>query len=101
MCQMYDFSRAQKLRENVTGFLELLYSGGQQCQTSSVNLDSSKVQEYCKYKVTTIPAQGTLHLSTQRATKANACRKDNVMPGCFKGGTSHIHSGGRENSKDF
>ena len=60
MCPMYDFSRAQKPGENVTGFLELLYSGGQQCQTSSANLDSSKVQVYCKYKVTTIPAPGDI-----------------------------------------
>ena len=42
--------------------------------------------------------QGTLHWRTQIA---NACQKDYVTPGRLKWGTSHIHSGGRENSKDF
>lgn len=69
MSQMYDFSRAQKMRENVTGFLELLHSGGQQWQTSSVNMGSSQVQVYCKHEVTTIPAPGDLTLEDTNSHK--------------------------------
>ena len=61
MSQMYDFSRAQKMRENVTGFCP--HSGGQQRQTSSVNRGSSQVQVYCKQEATTIPAPGDLTLA--------------------------------------
>lgn len=68
MCQMCDFSRAQKtpVKENVTGFFEFLYSVGQQRLTSFVSVGSSKVQVYSKCKVTTIPALGTLYANNQK-----------------------------------
>lgn len=101
MSQMYDFSRAQKMRENVTGFLELPHSGGQQWQTRSVNMGSSQVQVHCKHQATTIPAPGDLTLEDTNSHKGRCRPERHVTPGRFKWGTSHIHSEGRENSKDF
>lgn len=86
---LYDFSRAPKtlVRENITGFLELPYSGRQEVNWLHERGQFKclkKTKKYTKCKLTHNPALGDLIVQLAKNQRVNSYYRDNAIPGCFK-----------------